>query len=63
MTESTNKTYEVHYSTTQLDNNIYVVQLVIGENKSKPMILNKEETTSFLKFASKYDFIADRIEF
>lgn len=63
MTESTNKTYEVHYSTTQLDNNIYVVQLIVNENKSKPMILNKEETTSFLKFASKYDFIADRIAF
>lgn len=63
MTESTNKTYEVHYSTTQLDNNIYVVQLVIGENKSKPMILNKEGITGFLKFASKYDFIADRIAF
>ena len=63
MTESTNKTYKVHYSTTQLNNNTYVVQLVIGENKSKPMILNKEETTGFLKFASKCDFIADRIEF
>lgn len=63
MTESTNKIYEVHYSTTKLDNNIYIVQLVIGENKSKPMILNKEETTGFLKFASKYDFIADRISF
>lgn len=63
MAESTNKTYEVYYSTTQLDNNIYVVQLIIDENKSKPMILNKEETTSFLKFASKYDFIADRIAF
>ena len=63
MTESTNKTYKVHYSTTQLDNNIYVVQLIINESKSKPMILNKEETTGFLKFASKYDFIADRIAF
>ena len=63
MKESTNKTYKVHYSTTQLNNNTYVVQLVIGENKSKPMILNKEETTGFLKFASKYGFIADRIAF
>ena len=63
MTESTNKIYDVHYSTTQLNNNTYVVQLVIGENESKPMILNKEETTGFLKFASKCDFIADRIEF
>ena len=63
MTESTNKIYEVHYSTTKLDNNIYIVRLVIGENESKPMILNKEEITGFLKFASKYDFIADRIAF
>lgn len=63
MTESTNKTYKVHYSTTQLDNNIYVVQLIINESKSKPMILNQEEVTGFLKFASKYGFIADRIAF
>ncbi len=63
MTEPTNKTYKVHYSTTQLDNNIYVVQLIINESKGKPMILNEEETTSFLKFASKYGFIADRIAF
>lgn len=63
MTEFTNKTYKVHYSTTQLDDNTYVVQLIIGENKSKPMILKKEEITGFLKFASKYDFIADRIAF
>lgn len=63
MTESTNKIYEVHYSSAKLDNNIYVVRLVIGENESKPMILNKEEITGFLKFASKYDFIADRIAF
>ena len=63
MTESTNKIYEVHYSTAKLDDNIYIVRLVIGENESKPMILNKEEITGFLKFASKYDFIADRIEF
>ena len=63
MTESANKTYKVHYSTTQLDDNTYVVQLIIGENKSKPMLLNQEETTSFLKFASKYGFIADRIAF
>lgn len=63
MTKSTNNTYKVHYSTTKLDDNTHVVQLVIGENKSKPMILNKEETTSFLKFASKYGYIADRIEF
>lgn len=63
MTESTNKTYKVHYNITMLGNNIYVVQLIIGENKSKQMILNKEEITSFLKFASKYDFIADIIAF
>ena len=63
MTESTNKIYEVHYSTAKLDNNIYIVRLVIGENESKPMILNKEEITRFLKFASKYDFIADIIAF
>lgn len=63
MTESTNKIYEVHYSTAKIDNNIYIVRLVIGENESKPMILNKEEITRFLKFASKRDFIADRIEF
>lgn len=63
MTESTNKTYKVHYSTTQLDDNTYVVQLIIGENKSKPMILNKEEITGFLKFASKYAFIANKIAF
>ena len=63
MTESTNKTYKVHYSTTRLNSNTYIVRLVIGENESKPMILNKEEITRFLKFASKYDFIADRIEF
>lgn len=63
MTESTNKIYEVRYSTTKLDDNIYIVRLVIGENESKPMILNKEEITRFLKFASKYDFIADIIAF
>lgn len=63
MTESTNKIYDVHYSTAKLDDNIYIVRLVIGENESKPMILNKEEITRFLKFASKYDFVADRIEF
>lgn len=63
MKESTNKTYKVHYSTTQLDNNIFCVQLVINEYKSKQMILSKEETTGFLKFASKYGFIADRIAF
>lgn len=63
MTESTNKIYEVHYSAGKLDNNIYIVRLVIGENESKPMILNKEETTSFLKFASKYNFVADIITF
>lgn len=63
MTESTNKIYDVHYSTAKLDDNIYIVRLVIGENESKPMILDKEEITRFLKFASKYDFIADRIEF
>lgn len=63
MTESTNKTYKVHYRTTQLVNNIYVVQLIINEGKSKPMLLNQEETTSFLKFASKYGFVADRIAF
>lgn len=63
MTESTNKTYKVHYSTTQLDDNTYFVQLIINESKSKQMILNEEETTSFLKFASKYGFIADRIAF
>ena len=63
MTESTNKIYDVHYSTAKLDDNIYIVRLVIGENESKPMILSKEEITGFLKFASKYDFIADRIAF
>ena len=63
MTESTNKTYKVHYSTTQLNNNTYVVQLVIGENKRTQMIMNKEEIIDFLKFASKYGYIADRIEF
>lgn len=63
MTESTNKIYEVRYSTTKLDDNIYIVRLVIGENESKPMILNKEEIAGFLKFASKYDFIADIIAF
>ena len=63
MTESTNKTYKVHYSTAQLDDNTYFVQLIINENKSKQMILNQEETTSFLKFASTYGFIADRIVF
>ena len=63
MTESTNKIYGVHYSATKLDNNIYIVRLVIGENESKPMILSKEEITGFLKFASKYDFITDRIAF
>ena len=63
MTESTNKTYKVHYSTTKLNNNTYIVRLVIAENESKPMILNKEEITRFLKFASKYDFVADIIEF
>ena len=63
MTESTNKIYEAHYSTAKLDNNIYIVRLVIGENESKPMILSKEEITGFLKFASKYDFITDRIAF
>ena len=51
MTESTNKIYDVHYSTAKLDDNIYIVRLVIGENESKPMILNKEEITGFLKFA------------
>jgi hypothetical protein len=39
------------------------VQLIINEGKSKPMLLNQEETTSFLKFASKYGFVADRIAF
>lgn len=63
MTESTNKIYDVHYSTAKIDDNIYIVRLVIGENESKPMILSKEEITGFLKFASKYDFIADRIAF
>lgn len=63
MTESTNKTYKVHYSTTQLGNNNFCVQLIISEHKSKQMILSQEETTSFLKFASKYGFIADRIAF
>lgn len=63
MTESTNKTYKVHYSTTQLGDNNFSVQLIINEGKSKPMLLNQEETTSFLKFASKYGFIADRIAF
>ena len=63
MTESTNKIYDVHYSTAKLDDNIYIVRLVIGEYESKPMILNKEEITRFLKFASKYDFIADIIVF
>lgn len=63
MTESTNKTYRVHYNITILKNNIYVVQLIIGENKSKQMNLNKEEITSFLKFASKYDFIGNIIAF
>lgn len=63
MTESTNKTYKVHYNTTRLDDNTYVVQLIINKNESKPMILNKEEITRFLKFASKYDFIADIIAF
>ena len=63
MTESTNKIYEVHYSTAKLDDNIYIVRLVIGENESRPMILNKEEITGFLKFTSKYDFIADIIAF
>lgn len=63
MTESTNKIYDVHYNTAKLDDNIYIVRLVIGENESKPMILNKEEITRFLKFASKYDFIADIIVF
>lgn len=63
MMESTNKTYKVHYNTTQLDDNIYFVQLIINENKSEQMILSKEEIAGFLKFASKYDFIADRIAF
>ena len=63
MTESTNNTYKVHYSTTKLNNNTYIVQLVIAENESKPMILNKEEIIDFLKFASNYGYIADRIEF
>lgn len=63
MTESTNKIYDVHYSTAKIDDNIYIVRLVIGENESKPMILSKEEITRFLKFASKYDFIADIIAF
>ena len=63
MTESTNKTYGVHYSTTQLGNNNFSVQLIINKNKGKQMILSQEETTSFLKLASKYGFIADRIAF
>lgn len=63
MTESTNKIYDVHYSTAKLDDNTHVARLVIGENESKPMILNKEEITRFLKFASKYDFVADMITF
>lgn len=63
MTKSTNKTYKVHYSTTKLDDNTHVVQLIIGENKRKKMIMNKEEIIDFLKFASKYGYIADRIEF
>lgn len=63
MTESTNKTYEVHYSTTQLDDNTYVVQLIINENKSKPMILTKEEITGFLKFAIKAYLLANKIAF
>lgn len=63
MTESTNKTYRVHYNITILKNNIFCVQLIIGENKSKQMNLNKEEITSFLKFASKYDFIGNIIAF
>ena len=63
MAKSTNKTYKVHYNITMLDDNTYFVQLIIGENKSKQMILNKEEIIGFLKFASKYDFIADIIAF
>ena len=63
MTKSTNKTYMVHYNITRLENNIYVVQLIIGENKRKQMIMNKEEIIDFLKFASNYGYIADRIEF
>ena len=63
MTESTNKIYDVHYSTAKLDDNTHVVQLIIGENKREQMIMNKEEIIDFLKFASKYGYIADRIEF
>ena len=63
MTKSTNKTYKVHYSTTKLDDNTHVVQLIIGENKREQMVMNKEEIIDFLKFASKYGYIADRIEF
>ncbi len=63
MTESTNKTYMVHYSTTRLENDNFCVQLSLGKHKSKQMILNWEETTNFLKFASKYGFVADRIAF
>lgn len=60
---STNKTYKVHYSTTRLGNDDFCVQLVIDKYKSKQMILNQEEAASFLKFASKHGFIADKIAF
>lgn len=61
--ESINKTYKVHYSTTQLGNNNFCVQLVINEHRSEQMVLSQEETASFLRLASKHGFIADKIAF
>ncbi len=65
MTESTNKETPVHYTIVNLTltGKYFYLRLTLGEYTSNWIVLDSEEITSFLKFASKHGFIADKIAF
>lgn len=61
--ESTNKETPVHYTVVNLTGKHFYLRLTLGEYTSNWIVLDSEEITSFLKFASKHGFIADKIAF
>lgn len=61
--ESTNKKNPVHYTVVSLTGKHFYLRLTVGGHTSDQIILDSEEITSFLKFASKHGFIADKIAF
>ena len=63
MMESTNKETQVHYTIVNLTGKHFYLRLTLGEYTSNWIVLDSEEIASFLKFASRHGFIADKIAF